>query len=97
VGDKVAAAMLRYNPNDFRSNVSNGGKTQAIELSSQQAQVALAACKAIGLDFAGVDLLLSKDGPLVCEVNSNPHFKSTYDCTGVDMSELMIAHIAERI
>ena len=49
--------------------------------------MALLACEALGLDFAGVDVLFGEDGkPLVCEVNSNPHFKSTLDYTGVDVA-----------
>ena len=56
------------------------------------------ACRALGLDFAGVDILFGKDDePIVCEVNSNPHFKSSLDCTGVDMSPLILSHIKERV
>ena len=40
------------------------------------------------LDFAGVDVLFGENNtPIICEVNSNPHFKSTYDCTGIDLAE----------
>lgn len=97
VGDKVVASMLRYNENDFRSNVSGGGKTQNVVLTEEQECLALSACKACGTDFAGVDVLLGADGALVCEVNSNPHFKSTLDCTGVDMSACVLDYILERI
>ena len=97
VGNKVVCAMRRFNDNDFRSNVSAGGHTQSIRLTAEQEQIALAACRAIGLDFAGVDVLFGKDGPLVCEVNSSPHFKSSFDCTGVDLSEYVLAYILERV
>ena len=96
VGGKAVAAMLRYNDSDFRSNISNGGKSKPITLTAAQERVAIAACEAVGADFAGVDILLGET-PLVCEVNSNPHFKSTLDCTGVDLSEYILRHIAERI
>ncbi|MBR7089182.1 MAG: hypothetical protein IKI46_01640 [Lachnospiraceae bacterium] len=49
----------------------------------------------MGLDFAGVDVLFGKDGPIICEVNSNPHFKTTLECTGINMAEHIISHIAE--
>ena len=59
-----------------------------------QKAVALKACKAIGLDFAGVDVLFGENGEaIICEVNSNPHFESSYNCTGVDMSVNIIEHI----
>jgi ribosomal protein S6--L-glutamate ligase/gamma-F420-2:alpha-L-glutamate ligase len=87
--------MYRYNDNDFRSNITNGGSMKKYEASEAQAKIAIDACKAIGLDFAGVDVLFGKDGPIICEVNSNPHFKTTLECTGINMAEHIISHIAE--
>ena len=97
VGDKVVSAMERYNENDFRSNISNGGSMKKIELTPQIEAIAIKAAKIIGLDFAGVDVLFGNDGPIVCEVNSNPHFKSSLECTGVDMSEKIMDYIAEKM
>lgn len=97
VGGKAIVSMLRENTHDFRSNITNGGSAMAWDASEDQAQVAVAACDACGLDFAGVDVLFGPDGPLVCEVNSNPHFKSTLDATGVDLSDYIIAHIINKL
>lgn len=98
VGGQVVSAMLRYNENDFRSNISGGGKAEKYAVNAAQAQAAIAACQAVGADFAGVDILFGKnDEPLVCEVNSNPHFKSSYACTGVDVSEHILAYIMETL
>ena len=95
VGGKVVSAMERYNENDFRSNITNGGSMRRVSLSEEMANAAIKATEAIGLDFAGVDVLFGKDGPIVCEVNSNPHFKSSLECTGVDMSELIMDYVVE--
>ncbi len=98
VGEKVVSCMLRENKNDFRSNVTNGGKTFTYQITPEQAQTAINACKVIGLDFAGVDLMFGKAGePIVCEVNSNVHFKSTFDCTGSDMSIDIIRYIVKTL
>ena len=97
VGGRVVSAMERYNENDFRSNITNGGSMRKIEITKEIENASLIACEEIGLDFAGVDVLFGKDGPIVCEVNSNPHFKSSLECTGVDMSELIISYIAEKL
>ena len=97
VGGRVVSAMERYNENDFRSNISNGGKMKQIELSEEMAEVAIKATQVIGLDFAGVDVMFGKDSPVVCEVNSNPHFKSSLECTGVDMSEEIMDYIVEQM
>ena len=94
VGGKVVCAMLRYNENDFRSNISSGGKMKKITLNSKQEELAVKVCSIIGLDFAGVDILFGEnDQPILCEVNSNPHFKSSLECTGVDMSKEIIKYI----
>ena len=97
VGGRVASAMERYNDNDFRSNITNGGNMRRVEITKEIEHAAIRACEAIGLDFAGVDVLYGKDFPIVCEVNSNPHFKSSLECTGVDMSEEIMDYITERL
>ncbi len=96
VGGKVVASMYRFNDNDFRSNITNGGSMKKYETSREQEEIAVRACEAIGLDFAGVDVLFGKDGPVICEVNSNPHFKTTLECTGINMAEHIISHIVNR-
>ena len=98
VGDRVFCAILRENTEDFRSNITGGGTGTAYVPTKAQEALALAACRAIGLDFAGVDILFGEDGePLLCEVNSNPHFKSTYDCTGLDMSVAIMRYVKEKL
>ncbi|MCR5694463.1 MAG: RimK family alpha-L-glutamate ligase [Clostridia bacterium] len=99
VGGKVICSMLRYSVSgDFRSNVTLGGHALPYELNDEQTEISLRACEALGLDFAGVDLLFGEDGkPLVCEVNSNPHFKSSLDVTGKDLSEYIIKHVIDTL
>lgn len=94
VGDRVVAAMERYNENDFRSNISNGGKAVASIVTPEQEAVAVSAVKKLGLDFAGVDLLIAKGGaPLLCEVNSNAQFKGLFEATGIDITDALFEHI----
>ena len=98
VGGQVFCAILRENTEDFRSNITGGGVGKAYEPSAAQAELALTACREIGLDFAGVDVLFGDGGePVLCEVNSNPHFKSTFDCTGKDMSVAILRYIKEKL
>ena len=60
--------------------------------------LAIAAVDALGLDFAGVDIMFGPDNiPIVCEVNSNPHFKSTLDCTGINLAEYIIKCIIREL
>ncbi len=86
VGDKVIAGMRRSNPTDFRANIANGGQSAAYIPTADEAELAVSAVKLLGLDFAGVDILQSNNGPLICEVNSNAHFHGMESCTGVDVA-----------
>lgn len=99
VGDKVITAMYRYSENgDFRANISNGGKMKPYQWTKEQEELAVRSTKAIGLDFAGVDILFGdKDEPVVCEVNSNAHFKNIYDCTGVNTADYIMEYIKKTV
>ena len=99
VGDQAIVGMLRQNEHgDFRSNITNGGTPRPWDLSDSQAELAVAACRILNLDHAGVDLLFGPDGtPLVCEVNSNPHFRSTLDSTGIDLAPRILRHILDKV
>jgi RimK family alpha-L-glutamate ligase len=98
VGGKVIAGMYRYSKNgDFRANLSIGGSMKPYEPTEQQMELAIRCCELLGLEFAGVDLLFGKDeAPLICEVNSNAHFKNIYDCTGVNAADAILEHIRKK-
>ncbi len=75
VGNKVVASMQRQSLNDdFRSNLHKGGSGKPIKLTDEEEKVAIKAAKAMGLSVAGVDIMRSKRGPLVLEVNASPGF-----------------------
>lgn len=99
VGKEVIASMYRYSENgDFRANLTIGGKMKAYTPTKEQCELALRSCEIIGLDFAGVDLLFGEnEEPIVCEVNSNAHFKNIYDCTGVNVADAIISYIKQKI
>ncbi len=93
VGNQAVASMLRYNNNDFRANITNGGSMKNYTPTEEEIAVAQKVCKALNLDFGGVDILFGKNGPIVCEVNSNAHFKNIFDCTGVNVADYIGEYI----
>jgi len=99
VGSRVIAAMYRYSDSgDFRANLTIGGKMKPYQPTERQVDLALRCCEVLGLDFAGVDILFGMDDePLVCEINSNAHFKNIYDCTGVNAADAIISHIKYKL
>ena len=94
VGDKVVAAMRRTaQTGEFRANVHRGSRVEAAELSDKYRRVAVAAASAFGLDVAGVDMLETRSGPLVIEVNSSPGLEGIESATGVDVAGEIIEYL----
>jgi len=94
VGEKVVAAMQRVAPEgEFRSNVHRGAATKHINLTPEEEEIAIKSTKILGLSVAGVDLMRSKRGPLVLEVNSSPGLQGIELLTGADVAGEIISFI----
>ena len=94
VGKKVVAAMQRVAPEgEFRSNVHRGAATKHINLTQEEEEIAIKSTKVLGLSVAGVDLMRSKRGPLVLEVNSSPGLQGIELLTGADVAGEIISFI----
>ena len=98
IGNRVVAAMRRTaESGEFRSNLHRGGKAERITLSAEERTVAIRAARAMGLRIAGVDMLQTKDGPKVLEVNSSPGLQGIESATEIDVADRMIAFIERHI
>ena len=97
VGNKAIVSMFRQNDNDFRSNISSGGHGEKYEPDEEYLEMAIKATQALGLDFAGVDVLFGEDGPIICEVNSNPQFASTLKATCVNLADSIVEYILNNL
>ena len=77
VGEEVVVAMERTaNKGDFRANLSKQGTGKRIYLSDEDQKICVDAAKAVGLSFAGVDLMKDAEGTTFCiEANGNPGTK----------------------
>lgn len=93
VNGKVVASMVRQSlDDDFRSNLHQGGQGLPAELTPAERRTAIKAAKAMGLSICGVDMMRSKRGPLVLEVNSSPGF-GIEKVTGVSVAEKVIEYV----
>jgi ribosomal protein S6--L-glutamate ligase len=93
VGTRVEAAIARRpRPGEFRANVSRGAEARAMRLPDTIAHLAVRAARAIGLDYAGVDLLLRDGGATVLEVNGTPGFAAVERATGRDIAGAIVTH-----
>lgn len=94
----VVGAMKRQGkPGEFRSNLHRGGTASIIELSEDQENAALKAARVMGLGIAGVDMLQSKHGPLILEVNSSPGLEGIEAATGRDIANNIIRYVERNI
>jgi ribosomal protein S6--L-glutamate ligase len=97
VGGSVEAAMERIAPpGEFRTNVSIGAEPRAIDLPSEAEAMAVRAARALGLDWAGVDMAFGPSGPPVIEVNGSPNWEGILRATGLDMADAVVRHAAHR-
>ncbi len=96
VGGKVVGTMMRSaRRGEFRSNIELGGKGSPVEITEEEKEISLRAVQALDLEYAGVDILRSKSGPVVLEVNSNPGFKALEVSTGVDIAGSIVEFAVE--
>ncbi|MFY0640072.1 MAG: 30S ribosomal protein S6--L-glutamate ligase [Bermanella sp.] len=94
VGGKVVAAMKRQGAEgEFRSNLHRGGSAKLIKLTKDERSTAINAAKAMGLGVCGVDILQSKNGPVVMEVNSSPGLEGIEAATKKDVASMIIEYI----
>jgi ribosomal protein S6--L-glutamate ligase len=97
VGGKVVAAMRRQaRKGEFRSNLHRGGSAKAVQLDEAEQDTAIRAARVMGLNVAGVDLLRSRRGPLVLEVNSSPGLEGIEGATGIDVAGAVVEYIDGR-
>lgn len=94
VGERVIGAMIRKGQQgEFRSNLHRGGVAEKVRITSEERATAARAAKIIGLNVAGVDILRSKTGPKVIEVNSSPGLEGIEKAAGVDIAGKIIEFI----
>jgi len=86
----VAAMRRKARPGEFRSNLHRGGRGKPVMPDPEYVEAALRAARAVGLEVAGVDLLETKSGPKILEVNSSPGFEGLERATGLDIAGAII-------
>lgn len=94
IGNKVVAAMKRQGAEgEFRSNLHRGGSARLVRLSKEERATAVNAAKIMGLNLCGVDILQSKNGPVVMEVNSSPGLEGIETATKKDVAVMVYEFI----
>jgi len=98
VGKEALGAIYRISQGDsFVSNLSQGGTALKCELTEEMRSLAVNAAKAVGADFAGVDLIEGEEGLFVLEVNATPAGKGIKLACGIDVTGRIIGRLFERV
>ncbi|CAB3765361.1 ATP-grasp domain-containing protein [Paraburkholderia solisilvae] len=106
IGGRAVAAMRRSGGRGWIHNVARGAHCEPAELDETLAQLAVRATHALGLDYAGVDLIpppVSSDAPdapgaspLVLEVNGVAAWRGLQTVTPFDIATALVDDLLDR-
>lgn len=96
IGDQVVASMRRLSEN-WKTNVSLGGKPVTLNLPTELENLAIKAAKVIGCKVTGVDLIEGSDGPVLLELNSQPGWRGLQSVTKINIANEIINYIRSEI
>ncbi len=94
VGDRVIAAMHRR-ARGWKTNVSQGARPVAAKLSGEQEELAVKAAGILGCHVAGVDIIESRKGIYVNEINSQPGFRGIQSVSDANVAEAIVGYVIE--
>ncbi len=102
IGGQFIAAMYRYLPEghegEWRTNVHGGGRAELAEdLPEEYIETAIKTAEVMNLDYTGVDILESEDGPVVIEANAAPSWSALARVTELDIAGMIVDHLVEKV
>jgi ribosomal protein S6--L-glutamate ligase len=98
IGDECVGAVYKYIPEGkWKSNIAQGGRMVEEEMKPQIIELGIKAARAMELDYCGVDILESPDGPIVLEVNAAPGWQGLNKATGKDIAKIVTEYGVSQI
>ncbi|HUN92508.1 MAG TPA: RimK family alpha-L-glutamate ligase [Burkholderiaceae bacterium] len=96
-GGMPVAAMLRRGQT-WITNVAQGARVEVADPAGRLGDLAVAAARAVGADYAGVDLMRDESGEfVVVEVNSIPAWQGLQRVASINIAGALAADIATRV
>jgi RimK family alpha-L-glutamate ligase len=99
IGTRALAAMRRVGGRRWIHNFAQGARCEPAEIDDALARTAIAAAQALGLDYAGVDLIPNPDDasrPLVLEVNGVAAWRGLQSVTPFDIAGALVDDLLAR-
>lgn len=97
LGNEVVDSIeYTANNGDFRSNEGVKPNVAPEKFSKEVEELAIKAAHALGLEFGGVDIMITNKGPKVAEVNFPCFFSRCQMITGVDIAGMMVDYLVAK-
>lgn len=97
IDGKVVAGIQRIaSPGEFSTRLHEEGSSSVAKTTFEERNLAVKAAKALGLKVAGVNMIRSRRGPLLLEVNSSPGLEEIEQASGKDLAGYMINAIEKK-
>lgn len=93
VGDRTIAAITRTSPH-WITNTARGGKAANYPVTRELDEVCVRAADAVGGGVLALDVMETKEGYLVNEINHTMEFKNSVAPTGVDIPGAILDYTA---
>jgi ribosomal protein S6--L-glutamate ligase len=98
IDGKVVAAIQRIAARgEFRANIDEGAAISVAKTTVEERNLAVKAAKSLGLKVAGVNIIRSRNGPLLLEVHSSPALETIEQATGIDVAGYMISAVEKQL
>lgn len=92
-----AVAAMRRKGLSWLNNVAKGASCEPVTLDSELADLAVKAVSALSMDYAGVDIIRTRDGGYtVIEVNSIPAWKGLQSVCDINVADLLVEDLITR-
>ncbi|UCH56881.1 MAG: RimK family alpha-L-glutamate ligase [Candidatus Bathyarchaeota archaeon] len=96
VGCEAVASAYKYGvPGQWKTNVAQGASMVDEPVPNELLELGVRATEALGLDYAGVDIMESSRGPVILEANGSPGWQALKAATGVEVAERIIKYVTE--
>lgn len=92
LGDETICGIYRISEH-WITNTARGSKVANCPITDELNRLSVAAAKAVGEGAVAVDILESKDGFLVNEVNYTMEFRNSIEITGVNIPQLLVDYV----
>ncbi|MEM2699657.1 MAG: RimK family alpha-L-glutamate ligase [Candidatus Bathyarchaeia archaeon] len=97
LGGQVLAAMRRFSPNSWKTNISLGATPIPYKPTVEIEELAIKAAEVLGCEVAGVDILESSRGPLIIELNSQPGWRGLQTVTSFNIADEIIKYVIGKV